>query len=293
MPLTRARVALCLVAMLTFSQVATAQDWTLIGLGQHQETGRDIYIGGLYLKAGTPRPANLSELAGPWKMEYRIAARRTSIRSLLGGMLLQSEVATGRPPGPATTEFADGILSAIKSSLYAGDAFDIELEGNVTYALLNGQILARSSNPGVASYFLMGWISEQGPASSFRAALLSEQIDPNLLAQHKALDYSAERGAEVATWSAAAAPVEPESPAQQPATPDDTEATGQPGVVWPTVTSAVAQGNEAAPADSIAVDQGEAPGGVVIMSGAAAEPTAGITGGPLAGPEDKIGRAHV
>ncbi|NND67439.1 MAG: TonB family protein [Halioglobus sp.] len=194
----RTRLALCLFALLAWCHGAMAQDWNLVGLGKHQETGRDIYLGGIYLKTGSARPSDLSALTGPWKMEYRIVARRTSIRSLLGSMLLQSEVATGRAPGPATTEFADGILSAIKSSLYAGDAFDIELEGNVTYALLNGQILARSSNPGVASYFLAGWISEQGPAGAFREALLAPEIDPELLAQHNALKYSEQRSAEIA-----------------------------------------------------------------------------------------------
>ena len=213
------RLALWLVALLALCNGAIAEDWALVGLGQHQETGRDIYLGGLYLAKGTQRPTDFTALPSPWKMEYRIVARRTSIRSLLGGMLLQSEVATGRTPGPATTEFADGILSAIQSSLYAGDAFDIELEGDVTYAVLNGQILARSSNPDVASYFLLGWISEQGPASTFRNALLAPEVDPDLLARQEALNYSPERGAEVASWvstpaPAVAAAVEP--PATEP-----------------------------------------------------------------------------
>jgi len=218
------RLALWFVALLALCNGALAEDWALVGLGQHQETGRDIYLGGLYLAQGTQRPTDFTALRSPWKMEYRIVARRTSIRSLLGGMLLQSEVATGRTPGPATTEFADGILSAIQSSLYAGDAFDIELEGDVTYAVLNGQILARSSNPDVASYFLLGWISEQGPASTFRNALLAPEVDPALLARQEALNYTPERGAEVASWvstpaPAVAAAAEPQDTEPAPAEP--------------------------------------------------------------------------
>ncbi len=228
------RLALCIALLLTLCEAAAARDWQLAGLGLHQETGRDIYLGGIYLAAGTPRPGDFSALPGPWKMEYRIVARRTSIRSLLGGMLLQSEVATGRPPGPATTEFANGILSAIRSSLYAGDAFDIVLDGNVTHALLDGQLLARSSNPGVASYFLMGWIGEQGPASAFRSQLLATQVDPDLRAQYDALAYSAERRAEVAAWSGAA------EPAQQAGSKDAQQETTTDTATLPAATAALA-----------------------------------------------------
>lgn len=283
--LTNTRVAYCLLMLLVLCQGAMARDWQLAGLGQHQETGRDIYLGGIYLAQGARRPVDFSALPGPWKMEYRIAARRTSIRSLLGGMLLQSEVATGRSPGPATTEFADSVLAAIRSSLYAGDAFEIVLDGNVTYANLNGQRLARSSNPGVASYFLMGWIGEQGPASAFRNALLAPDIDPGLLAQHRSLNYSAERGAQVAAWFGAARPAEAaatstDSPAAVPA------ASAQEPAAQALPAAAGGDEKSGNPVPLAAADAGPAPA-PPAASGAADEhpaPAPEDTGGQRAGP---------
>ena len=100
----------------------------LVGLGLYRETGRNIYPGGIYLDQNRPRSRNLALLSGPWLMEYRIVARRTSIRSLLGGVLLLSEVATGEPPDEAATDFANAILSGVKTSLYAGDTLAISLD---------------------------------------------------------------------------------------------------------------------------------------------------------------------
>lgn len=179
---------------------ANAQEMTLVGLAMHEDTGREIYLGGLYLPAGTARPSDLARLPAPWAMEYRVVARRTSIRSLLGGILLQSEVATGRAPGPATTAFADSILSSVQSSLYAGDAFRVELSAGASLALLNGQRIARSSNPEVASYFLQGWVGETGPSAAFRTDLTAASPRPELLARLQSTRYSTEREAEIAGW---------------------------------------------------------------------------------------------
>lgn len=179
----------------------------LIGLGVHQETGRDIYLGGLYLNDNTERPADLRNLAAPRVMEYRVVARRTSIRSLLGGMLLQSEIATGNQPSAGTTEFADALLSKIKSSLYAGDSLRIALtSNNETVATLNGHTVATISDPEVSNYLLAGWLNKNGASTQFRGALNAANIDPELLARLEATRATDERNAQIAASVGASVP---------------------------------------------------------------------------------------
>jgi TonB family protein len=180
---------------------AIDSDLYLAGLGLHQETGRNIYLGGIYLEREGPTPQNLTEADGERIMEYRVIARRTSIRSLLGGMLLQSEVATGNPPDQATADFVDRILSAVNSSLYAGDSLEIRLTAqDKTIAMLNGVELVRVSQKSVADYLLMGWVGERGPSTSFRQNLTADQVDPSLLSELEATTYSAKRKNEIARW---------------------------------------------------------------------------------------------
>ena len=134
-------------------------------------------------------------------MEYRVVARRTSMRSLLGGVLLQSEVATGQAPDAATGAFVSNILSSVQGSLYAGDALGIvrNVQGD-TIAYLNGQELARAHDRTVADYLLLGWIGERGPPTAFRDAILGGSIDPGLLTILEHSHYSSEREAQVASW---------------------------------------------------------------------------------------------
>jgi len=180
---------------------AASSDFHLVGLAQHQQTGRNIYLGAIYFDQSVPKPEDLVGASGPKLMEYRVVARRTSIRSLLGGMLLQSEVATGVAPDAATTEFANAILSTVKSSLYAGDSFEILLsENDETLAYLNGHELARADEGGVSDYLLMGWVGEPGPSSVFRQSILADEINASLLSELKAGSYSTQRAAEIAGW---------------------------------------------------------------------------------------------
>lgn len=191
------------VAFLAGTNLCRAVDssYYLAGLGLHQETSRDIYLGGIYLPGDTSRPENFELMSDPRVMEYRIVARRTSIRSLLGGMLLQSEVATGEAPSEATTEFADNILSQVKSSLYAGDSLEISLNSSgETSVFLNGHALTKIEDTEVANYLLAGWVSENGPSTTFRDALMTAEINPGLLALRQANLYSSEREDEVASW---------------------------------------------------------------------------------------------
>jgi len=147
-----------------------------------------------------------------------VVARRTSIRSLLGGMLLQSEVATRRVPSKATTLFADRVLSNVKTSLYAGDSLVIEATtAGETLAFLNGHQLARIEDAEVANYLLLGWISENGPTALFRRDLMAADIDPSMLATLEATHYPAKREAQVAAWFAPV-PAEPETAVPPPAT---------------------------------------------------------------------------
>ncbi len=180
---------------------AIDSDHYLAGLGLHEETGRQIYLGGLYLPNEIARPADVSKVAGARIMEYRVVARRTSIRSLLGGILLQSEIATGSPPGPGTSELANIILSTVQSSLYAGDSFAIATDGSSrTSAILNGTVLGTVDDPAVADYLFKGWVSENGPTTAFRSSLMAESIDPNLRSILEANTASEERRNEVASW---------------------------------------------------------------------------------------------
>ena len=84
-------LALCAALLSDPAPVRAADaDFYLAGLGLHQETGRNIYLGGIYLERRGERPPDLAEADGARIMEYRVVARRTSMRSMLGGMLLSS-----------------------------------------------------------------------------------------------------------------------------------------------------------------------------------------------------------
>ena len=104
---------LCLTAGLlsawTMPALAVSDDLRLVGLAVHQETGREIYLGAIHVDKLVPKPDDIQNFTGPKAMEYRVVARRTSIRSLLGGMLLQAELATGQPANEATASFIDSI----------------------------------------------------------------------------------------------------------------------------------------------------------------------------------------
>ncbi|MEH6634984.1 MAG: energy transducer TonB [Halioglobus sp.] len=176
-------------------------NFNLVGLALHQETGRDIYLGAIYFDQQIPRPDDLVGATGPKLMEYKVVARRTSMRSLLGGILLQSEVATGKAPDSKTTEFSKAILAAIKGSLYAGDSFAIMLsEDDVTIAYLNGHELTRVNEGKVSDYLLMGWIGERGAATAFRNDIGSPRLNPDLLAKLQTTTYTRERDEQVASW---------------------------------------------------------------------------------------------
>jgi TonB family protein len=186
---------------------AVAPGFELTAVALHQETGRDIYLGGIYREEAARGTGDLLAMTGPRFMEYRVVARRTSMRSLLGGMLLQSEVATGESPDSDTTRLANQVLASVRGSLYAGDSFTIQLDPmGVTSAHLNGHQLASVPSASVARYLMMGWLGERGPSTSFRDSLLADSIDPALEAALKAHSHSRARGNEVAAWLAPPAP---------------------------------------------------------------------------------------
>jgi TonB family protein len=192
---------------------AVTADLQLVGLAVHQETGREIYLGAIHADKLVPPPEDLIQFTGPKAMEYRVVARRTSIRSLLGSILLQAELASGRSADRSTAAFIDAIMSRVQGSLYAGDALDIALNVNdETVASLNGYELARSADGTVFDYLLLGWLGEKGASADFRATLLAQDIDESLLAAYRAHEASAERVATIGTWLAPeAAPPQDES----------------------------------------------------------------------------------
>ena len=203
--------AAALVAGLSLSLPGTAHavapGFELTAVALHQETGRDIYLGGIYREETARNKGDILAMTGPQFMEYRVIARRTSMRSLLGGMLLQSEVATGESPDSDTTRFANQVLASVRGSLYAGDSFTIQLDPEgVTSAHLNGHQLASVPGTDVARYLMLGWLGERGPSTSFRDSLLADSIDPALEAALEAHRHSRARGNEVAAWLAPPAP---------------------------------------------------------------------------------------
>ncbi len=209
------RLTRIIPALLTILATASlSAQAAMVGLALHQETGRDIYLGALHLD----RPENLDlAMAGrgePRSMEYRVVARRTSTRSLLGNMLLQAQLATGHTPSAATEQFAGDIMSAVRGSLYAGDSLRISLGADgVTRASLNGFALARSDDARVADYLLQGWLAEGGASTAFRQRILSDRLDPDLLANYDNTRASADRLAVIESWYAPEAGPEPETAA--------------------------------------------------------------------------------
>ncbi len=187
---------------------AIGPDFRMVGLAVHQETGREIYLAAIHVDKMVPKPSDLVQASGPKVMEYRVVARRTSIRSLLGNILLQGELASGKSPSVKTAEFADMIMSSIQGSLYAGDSLEFLLTADdQTTASLNGYELARIDDGYVFDYLLRGWVGERGPSTAFRASILEDQVSPTLLEAYDAHTASQERLAVVSTWGQ---PEEPE-----------------------------------------------------------------------------------
>lgn len=189
---------------------AVSDNFRMIGLAVHQETGREIYLGALHIDKLVPRPDDLVGASGPKLMEYRVVARRTSIRSLLGTMLLQGELASGQTPTAEASNFAAMIMAGVKGSLYAGDALELLLtEDDQTIALLNDVELARTDNGYVFDYLLGGWVAARGPGKAFRDSILASDINTSLLSAYLAHEWSAERAEEVAQWLTPLAEEEP------------------------------------------------------------------------------------
>ncbi len=192
---------------------AIGPDFRMIGLAVHQETGREIYLGAIHVDKMVPTPNDLVQASGPKVMEYRVVARRTSIRSMLGNILLQGELASGESPSANTTEFADQIMSAVQGSLYAGDALEFLLTADdQTVASLNGFELARIDDGYVFDYLLRGWVGEKGPSTAFRASILEDQLNPSLVQAYDANTASKERLATVSTWIQVEEPAPVEEP---------------------------------------------------------------------------------
>ncbi|MEH6580641.1 MAG: TonB family protein [Halioglobus sp.] len=180
---------------------AVGADFRMLGLAMHQETGRNIYLGAIHLDKDTAAPDNLTMISSAKVMEYRVVARRTSIRSLLGNMLLQSEVANQGPPSAATIEFADQLLSAVQGSLYSGDSLEIaHEESKQITASLNGVELVRREDDGIFDYLFLGWVGESGPSTSFRSSIMGTSIDDSMMSAYSAHIPSDERLAMITGW---------------------------------------------------------------------------------------------
>ncbi|MEP0201089.1 MAG: TonB family protein [Halioglobus sp.] len=209
---------------------AAASDFRIIGLATHQETGREIYLGALYIEKLTPRPENLLESPGPMLMEYRIIARRTSIRSLLGGMLLQGELASNATPSQSTQDFVGTIMSTVQGSLYSGDQLKISLSSaGKTEAQLNGATLAAANDREVFTYFLNGWLAEQGSSTAFRSAILAP-VDSSQLGIFEAHTPTQERITQTNSWNKQAEATEQTLLAALPAQIETSDTVEEPAV---------------------------------------------------------------
>lgn len=244
-------ISAAICAMLAPNLVLSAIDGArLVGLAMHQDTGRNIYIGALHYNELIPVPEDIVAANGPKAMEYRVVARRTSIRSLMGSVLLQSELATGNAPSKTTSEFVEDIMEAVKGSLYSGDSLEIRLnKDNSVLAILDGQQLANTVDRQVSDYFLMGWTGERGPTTVFRSSILAPEINSALLTIYETRIASSQRIAAIEAWSekentSAVIPTNSSSPTAVTIT------TRAPGNTVPTVASASAP-TRAPNADSI------------------------------------------
>lgn len=188
---------------LTYTSNALSLDsnFRLLGLAMHQETGRNIYLGAIHLTGTAPTPDNVTQSRAPKMMEYRVVARRTSIRSLVGNMLLQSEVANGAAPSAETMDFADRLLSSVQGSLYAGDSLEIKQNSaGKLIVLLNNTQLTSTEDSGIFSYLLKGWVSESGPSTMFRSSILQQDIETEMLSAYETTMPSDKRVAAIGNW---------------------------------------------------------------------------------------------
>ena len=195
-------VSLALSALTyTSNALSLDPDFRLLGLAMHQETGRDIYLGAIHLTGTAPTPDNVTQSRAPKMMEYRVVARRTSIRSLLGNMLLQSEVANGAPPSAETMEFADQLLSTVQGSLYEGDSLEFKQNAmGELIVLLNNIELTRTADSDIFRYLLQGWVSESGPSTAFRNSILQQNIEAEILSTYETTTATEERVAAIGGW---------------------------------------------------------------------------------------------
>ena len=264
---------------------AVTSNLQLVGLAVHQETGREIYLGAIHIDRAVPPPTDLMQFTGHKAMEYRVVARRTSIRSLLGSILLQAELASGHPADASTAAFVDAILSRVQGSLYAGDALDFALSaGNDTVASLNGHELARATGGGVFDYLLLGWLGEKGASAEFRSTLLAPDIDASLLAAYRAHEAPPERVADIGAWLAPepgpAAIATASAPANEPPASATTIPVAPAGTAMPL--PAPAPGPDAVPAvATVAALSGSEPvAPAVTATGGHADPPAVIAAAP-------------
>ncbi len=229
-----AGICALLTSNLVFSSIEGAR---LVGLAMHQDTGRNIYIGALHYNELIPVPEDIVAAAGPKAMEYRVMARRTSIRSLMGSVLLQGELATGSVPSEAVSKFVENIMGAVKGSLYAGDSLVIRLDkDNSVVAILDGQQLATTPDRQVSNYFLMGWVGERGPSTAFRSSILAAELDPAILQIYQSHTVSGERITAIEAWPEKEGSALPTITSSPVAVADTTKSAGS---TIPTVASAV------------------------------------------------------
>ncbi|WP_197484164.1 TonB family protein [Halioglobus sp. HI00S01] len=213
--------ALVAAAFMSVSSSATSVDnVSLRGAAVHTDTGREVYVGGLLLASGVSQSQTPSAMGGPRVQEFRILARRSSPRSLMGAIVLQGQVAASlSEPSSDVVAFASQVIANIPGSLYRGDIVEVILTRNGnTIARLNGFDIAETDGRSVADFFLGGWVGDEGPTKDFSSAIRGA-LDASVAARFNETSPNQTRQDELAAVFGPSEEPEPtviEAPAEKP-----------------------------------------------------------------------------
>ncbi|KZX57927.1 hypothetical protein A3709_20090 [Halioglobus sp. HI00S01] len=204
------RWALCALLALSsviFTTTAVAQsaldDFFKTGMAVHVETGRQTYVATLFSETTQNLDAQNFVAGNNWAMEYKILARRTSARRLLGGVLLQAQIANGgMEPDPLTIGLINDVIDSIDGSLFRGDELVIGVFDSTTRVTLNDTVLGEVESGTSGEYIVKSWIRRDGASPAFLEQLSSRTLDSDAAALHAGAALTFARIDEVKTWRA-------------------------------------------------------------------------------------------
>lgn len=224
----------------------------LNGISPYTKLGKEQFLAGLYLPAGTTDVGSALNVGGERRLELRITASSVSARSL---SRMWIEGIAINIAGDQLQANADGMVEftqLTKGRLRNGDVLVIDdIPGEGISVSVNGVDMGKIRRaPNLFNMLLSTWIGSVPLSSEFREGVMAgAEIDANLLGRYRAITPSEERIAEVESWkspkpAAAIAEAKPAAPAV--ATPK----VSAPSVAAPTLAAAavVAKPEVTAPA---------------------------------------------